>query len=53
MLSSYLYKALYLHPKALNGDTKALYLRSKPSNLYIRVINAIEISLFRKAGGGI
>ncbi len=28
----YSQKALYVHPKALNGDSKALYLRSKLSN---------------------
>ena len=32
ILSLYQYKALYVHPKALNGDTKALYRRSKLSN---------------------
>ena len=28
----YSLKALYVHPKALNGDSKALNLRSKLSN---------------------
>ena len=32
ILSLYQYKALYVHPKALNGDTKVLYRRSKLSN---------------------
>ena len=32
ILSLYQYKALYVHPKALNGDTKALYRRTKLSN---------------------
>ena len=32
ILSLYQYKALYVHPKALNGDTKSLYRRSKLSN---------------------
>ena len=32
ILSLYQYKAFYVHPKALNGDTKALYRRSKLSN---------------------
>ena len=32
ILSLYQYKALYVHPKALNGDTKALYRRSRLSN---------------------
>ena len=31
-LSLYPHKASYLRPKALNGDTKALYRRSKLSN---------------------
>ena len=28
----YSQKALYVHPKALNGDSKASDVRSKPSN---------------------
>ena len=30
--SLYSHKALYVHPKALNGDSKASDVRSKPSN---------------------
>ena len=30
--SLYSHKALYVHPKALDGDSKASDVRSKPSN---------------------
>ena len=35
----YSHKALYVHPKALNGHLKASNLRSKPSNESLKLLS--------------